>query len=152
MNFRHTQQEGTYTWYLKPSQLPQASEVKDFRGESTSSHFTNWHNSRLCSNIIFIATEKCSSHLSTKKLLFVTDGGCYIKLQLIKMQCTSDGVVPSSNWFIYHKTPAYEAQETCQKCWWRDCKSTNNGMSSVWLCLLEMSATLPSWSLTRMGS
>lgn len=48
---------------------------------------------------------KCSSHPSSWKLLFVTDGNCCRDPQLIKMQRNCDLGVSSPSWYIHNTTP-----------------------------------------------
>lgn len=52
-------------------------------------------------------------------------------------------VKPSSNTYIYKRTPTPEAQGTLQKRRWRDCKSQRMREFAIKLCLLIMSEVAP---------
>lgn len=85
-------------------------------------------------------TERCLSHLSTRKCLS-TDRD-FEKTPLSKVQRTNDYVVLSPNLSIFHQTPPHKAQEIL---WEREgevCKLQGNRMSSVRLCLFKLSRKL----------
>lgn len=66
------------------------------------------------------------SHCSSEKLLFAADGDHSIKLQLVKMQKTTDHVVPCPSGYIYNTTLAFKIWEMPQKMGWEDCESQDD--------------------------
>lgn len=77
--------------YWKPSQLSEGKEDMNLRKESTPTILLDQQSSLFqYSTPIFIPTDKCSHHLSSKKPLFLANGDNHRKPQLDTMQRAAD--------------------------------------------------------------
>lgn len=80
----------------------------------------------------FLSSQKCSAHLSLRKLPFATDRDHYKKLQLIKMWFLE----PSPNGCIYNAAPTLKVWRSPWK-WGRRLEEPGNRGFAVRLCLLS---------------
>ena len=102
--------------HWKPSQPSTGKEDMDLRGEATTHMLLDQPNIPIyILKPILIPTVKRSSHPARKKSLYAAHRDRHRKLQLVKMQRSTDREVLSHNAHIYNRAPAPEAQGSSQR-------------------------------------